>query len=274
MPELPEVEVARLQLERWAAGQVLKRFRVEDPGVVRPTWSTSPRTAVPDPSEALQGALGATAATPIRRGKRIGWHLGELGLGLHLGMTGRLLRRTDDVVPRFGRLGLHIGDRWIWLDDSRRFGCVVPVSPSELPQLLAAGIGPDALLDPLDGPGLGAVLRSRRPIKVALMDQTKIAGIGNIHAVEALFRARIAPQLRAVDLDAAAWDRLARVLPAQLRQAVADTDGDEVDYVTAGGPNPFAVYNRAGEPCLRCEATVEQTRQAGRATFWCPRCQV
>jgi formamidopyrimidine-DNA glycosylase len=273
MPELPEVEVARRQLARWAEGRVLSAVRIEDPGVVRPRWSTRPSDGLVDGAERLAPIVGVVAPAPIRHGKRLGWELGPVGLGIHLGMTGRLMRVAGDAVPPHGRFAVRVEGDWLWLEDSRRFGCVVPVASGSLRALLTDGLGPDALLEPPDGPGLQRACGGRRPIKVALMDQSKLAGVGNIQAVEALFLARIAPARRADTLSADEWAALARAIPAQLARTIGFTDADEVQYVTRGGDNPFSVYGRAEQACPRCGAPIATDRHSGRATFWCPGCQ-
>jgi formamidopyrimidine-DNA glycosylase len=136
------------------------------------------------------------------------------------------------------------------------------------------GAGPDALTEPLDGAGLVAALGGKRAIKVALMDQDRLAGLGNIHAAEACFRAGVAPQRPGASLSPAEWERLAAAIVAQLEATLAGVDpAEELQYVSEGGDNPFAVYGREGEACPRCGGAVAAETQAGRTTFWCPSCQ-
>jgi len=140
----------------------------------------------------------------------------------------------------------------------------------------ADDVGPDALDAGLDGPALAARCQTRASLKAALMDQSRVAGLGNIQVAEALFAAGLDPRVPARALRARDWDRLAAVVPRVLRHAidVTDTDGD-VAYLTDGGhaDNPFAVYGRDGRPCPRCGAEVTRFRQHGRSTWACPACQ-
>lgn len=275
MPELPEVEVCRRNLARWSAGRIVAGVHLEDPGAVRPRPGTRP-TVWPE-AGARVGALVGRAAGPLaRRGKRLAWWFGDLGLLLHLGMSGRWVRREADESPRWGRFGLTLDDgATLWLIDPRRFGCVVPMAGNLLAGALVERLGPDALDAPPRGSELAARLRSRRPVKVALMDQERLAGVGNIHAVEALHRAGIAPATLADALDDVAWARLAAAIPSQLAAAVAETEAEEVAYVSDGShvENPFAVYGREGESCRACGARIARSVIAGRSTWWCPSCQ-
>ncbi|TNE92640.1 MAG: hypothetical protein EP330_01460 [Deltaproteobacteria bacterium] len=273
MPELPEVEIARRQLSRWTAGDVVREVRVLDAAAIRHKRSTMPRDAHPDGVRALEAAVvGRAADEPMRLGKRLGWTFGEAprGLQLHLGMTGQWVRRAPaDEPPRFAKLGLVLDGRTLWFLDSRRFGCVVP--SEDVPRELAEGLGPDAWLNPPNAEELGYLLRGRRPVKVTLLDQARLAGVGNIHAAEALWRSGISPERAGDDLTPAELARLAEELPAQLDEAIRTQDTDEFQYVTQGGENPFSVYGQ--HRCPRCEGDVAKLAQSGRTTWWCPSCQ-
>jgi len=200
---------------------------------------------------------------------------GERGLLIHLGMTGQWLRRSsDEDAPPSARVGMLFGSQMLWFVDRRRFGCLIAVDREEGMRALSAGLGPDALRDALDGPALAAALPGRRALKVALLDQQRIAGLGNIHAAEACYRARVDPRTPCEVLGPVQWRALAEAIRMQLAAALADLPVDRaLTYVTDGGDNPFAVYKRAGEPCLRCGDTVTTAKQGGRSTFWCPGCQ-
>lgn len=275
MPELPEVEACRRNLVRWTAGCRVAAVQVPDPGAVRATRSTSPADALPDGVARVQGVVGQRTVALRRRGKRIAWQLDSAAWLLHLGMTGRWVRRGGGALPRFARLGVTLDDgHTLWFCDSRRFGCVAPVEASEIGEHLADGLGPDALDTPWTGAMLAAHMRTTSAVKVALMDQARLAGVGNIQAVEALFRAGIDPRASCRALAPADWDRLAQALPVQLRATLADAEGDEIAYMTDGAvPNPFSVYGRPGQPCQVCGTPLSQGRQAGRSSFWCTRCQ-
>ena len=277
MPELPEVEIARRQLDRWLVGRRIAATHLPDEAAVRTHLSTRPDDVLPGATGLVGGLIGSRVEATSRHGKRLGvvFDAGR-AWAVHLGMSGRWVRREDGDAPRFARLGLEVEDgATVWFSDMRRFGCVAPVHADALDATLTAGHGPDALDACPDGPGLAARFRTRSAIKTALLQQERLAGLGNIHAVEALFRARIAPGRSAQGLTPSEWAALADAIPAQLRYALDVTEAEEVAYMTDGGhvENPFAVYGREGEACGSCGASVVRARHSGRSTFWCPGCQ-
>lgn len=274
MPELPEVEICRRGLMRQGAGRVVRAVVVPDPGAIRGRRDTRPSRALPDGEAQLRArVVGKRAGALSRHGKRIAWAFPDGGLLLTLGMTGKWAPRPMGDEPRFGRLALVLDDRALWFIDTRRFGCVVPAGEARLDELLHEGLGPDALLDPPTASELAARMRTVTPIKVALMDQARLAGVGNIHAAEVCWRARIHPATPALELDAAAWERLAQAIPAWLAHMVELQDTDEMAYINEGGDNPFEVYGRVGAPCRRCGDAVQSARHGGRITVWCATCQ-
>jgi formamidopyrimidine-DNA glycosylase len=275
MPELPEVEISRQQLERWAGGHELVAVHVHDPAVIRGELSSRPSAALPGGADRLRALVGRRAGAPVRHGKRLGWLFGDRGFVAHYGMSGYWSRSAPgEDPPPLARLGLEFDRVTTWYVDARRFGCVVPVEAGSLPGLLVGDCGPDALDAALDGPQLRVRVGCRKGLKAALMEQDRLAGLGNIHAAEACFRARVSPWLRADSLTDAQWRSLSEAIRAQLRDTVLAEDGtDELRYVNLGGPNPFSVYDREGEPCPRCGAPIAAGEQAGRTTYWCPSCQ-
>lgn len=274
MPELAEVEVARRQLVRWIGDRALDDLVVADPLAVRTTRSTSLADAHPDGAAAVAWAAGRRLDRTQRVGKRLWLGLGDRALLVHLGMSGRLVRReVGEAVPRHGRVAFVAGRTAVWLVDTRRFGCVVPLA-ADTPW--ADDLGPDALEADLDGPALAARCRARSSLKAVLMDQARLAGLGNIQVAEALFAAGLDPRASAASLTDAHWARLAEAIPAGLRHALAVTDtDDDVAYLSDGAhaDNPFAVYGRDGQPCVRCGATIVRFRQHGRTTWACTACQ-
>lgn len=268
MPELPEVEFARRSLERWFDGRRLVRAEAE------PRARTF-RGAQPAAFEALSGAL--TRAD--RRGKYLllGFSDGG-GAVAHLGMTGKLLRRPKgEVVPHSrARLELDSGDV-IHFRDPRLFGRIEPRPAQELdthPSVRA--LGRDPLVDGLTTAQLEEALgSSRQQLKVALMDQGRLAGLGNIHAAEALFRARLHPARAPASLTRDEWKRLRTAVLATIRFALAQQPvGEDIEYVEEpGSENPFLVYGRAGTACRRCGTKVVSFTQGGRTTHLCPTCQ-
>lgn len=274
MPEAPEVESCRRALLRWTRDAPIRAVRVPDPACLRRVPSTLPSDALPDGAKVAAALFTGARTKDVRRvGKRIGWTFRDRpqGVLVHLGMTGRWMRRRDESPNAKVRLVLEVGDAELWFEDGRRFGCVVPMPAADLPDALASGQGPDAIDDPPDKELLRALLRGRRPVKIALMDQAVIAGLGNIHSAEVLWRAKVHPEIACDALSDAAIARLAAAIPEQVRRYV--DDADEIEYVNLGGPNPFAIYGREGEPCSRCGEGIARIGQGGRSTFFCPRCQ-
>lgn len=276
MPELPEVESARRALLAWLPGRI-DAVTVLDPAVVRSKLSTRPADALADGVDVARGLFdGATTARILRHGKRLGWVLRrgrvERAVLLHFGMTGRVVRRSATDEPGAGvRLALAAGDTRVWFEDRRRFGCVVPVRPADLDARLREGHGPDALDEPLDAATLRERALGRRAIKDVLMDQAVLAGLGNIHVVEVLWRARLHPDTLPNDVPPAAWKRLAKEIPAQLADFIEQPD-NEITYVNLGGENPFKVYGREGEPCPRCGTPITRSARS-RSTYFCSGCQ-
>jgi formamidopyrimidine-DNA glycosylase len=287
MPELPEVEVAARNLRRWGVGKRVSATAA-DPRAAR---IFRPATA---------RALGRLRGKRLDEVRRIGKNLlltfgapGEdrLGVWSHLGMTGKWVRRrADDPPPPSRRLSLALDDgaRLDYVDMRMfgRFRLVPRARFEEVPDL--AALGPDPLIDGVDARRLGERLaRVALPIKVALLDQTVLAGVGNIQASESLFRAKIDPRRPARSLSPAELKRLARGIRDSIAFTLksfgktgADGRDEDIAYVEENAPNPFLVYGRAGEPCpagKRGQAgkhgTIVRIVQAQRATFYCPSCQ-
>jgi formamidopyrimidine-DNA glycosylase len=163
--------------------------------------------------------------------------------------------------------------------DVRRFGTWRLLEPAEVDPYLRVRLGPEPLQPGFTSAWLGARLANRRaPVKAALLDQRTVAGLGNIYADEALWRARLSPFTPAGELDSAALRRLPRAIRAALRQGIARQGATLRDYRRPGGEegamqHEFHAYGRTGEPCDRCGTPIEKWRVAGRGTWFCPRCQ-
>lgn len=288
MPELPEVEHAARTLRRLALGRRVVRVLVD--GRAR-------RIFRPDGPAALVAALtGARLGAVERRGKQLLLTLeatgGVVGLNSHLGMTGKWeagprwplagpvgpAAREAPPLPPHVRAALWLDDgSAVHYDDPRMFGRLRLVPGARFEALAeVAALGPDPLHDGIDAGALGAGLAAtRRPVKVALLDQGLLAGVGNIHAAEACWRARLDPRRRADRLSPAEVAALARGLRATFRFALAKLDGPDIEYIEEGGDNPFHVYGREGARCRHpgCGGEVRRVVQAQRSTFFCPRCQ-
>lgn len=264
MPELPEVETIR----RGLLGLVGKTFARYEA-----LW---PRQAVPD-ATSVQAALEGRALTALtRRGKHLLFLLeGGAAIGLHLRMSGRL----ECVAPGEAARETHVRGIFTFTDgtrllfaDARKFGRV-----TLLPDLAAfsLALGPEPLDDAFTPAVLRAALaRTSRPLKAALLDQTLVAGIGNIYADEALFRARLHPRRAAGSLTSLEAGRLVKAIRAALEDGIAH-NGTSFDWIYPGGhmQDHLAVYGRTGEPCPRCGTRLERIIVAQRGTHFCPRCQ-
>jgi formamidopyrimidine-DNA glycosylase len=284
MPELPEVEVAARNLRRWALGRRVAAARAGAAGA---------RIFRPASGRALQKLVGGRFRAVDRVGKNLLVTLdgrdGALGVWSHLGMTGKWVRRQgDEPPPRFERVELTLDDgARLYYADLRLFGRLrlVPGARFDaIPDL--RDLPPDPLANGIDAATLhDRLAKTRLPIKVALLDQSLLPGVGNIHASEGLFRARIDPRRAARSLSRAEVGRLAHGLLASFEHALASfrtagADGGNADVVYIeedATQNPFLVYGREGEPCPGGKRgkhdTITRIVQAGRSTFFCPSCQ-
>jgi formamidopyrimidine-DNA glycosylase len=263
MPELPEVEHNRRNLERWIGGGRIIAARPLDARIVRPL-------AGPAFARALRRRVVEHVE---RRGKWIRVALDDGGkLFVHLGMTGWFERVASGAPPlRFERVRFELTRRaavtGVAYTDPRRWGRIV-LAREDLATYRA--LGPDPLADGIDPRALATKLarRKKSTIKEALLDQRVLAGIGNIQAIEALWKAKIDPRSRAGALAPVDVRALARALHWTIERTLADlAKGDD------GAANPFRVYGRKGEPCPRCGATLRWIELAGRTTTFCPGCQ-
>ncbi len=243
-------------LRRRAKGRTIEKVRLLHPALkrrVRPA--------------ALRALAGARIVRVERRGKHQLLHLDDGRIvQVHFRMNGDWeAGRTGDPLPRFARAVLEFDDGTrLALVDSRALGTLdVHAADAEL----ALGLGPDAADRGWTAAALGRGLANRRgPIKPTLLDQKLVAGLGNIYAAEALWRARISPFQRADSIGDAAVRRLRSAIAAVIKRATGSryTDDDTVD---------LDVYDRKGEPCRRCGTPIERVTQAGRGTYFCPECQ-
>lgn len=256
MPELPEVEAAMDVLRRRAKGRTIVRARLLHPALRR---RVRPAT--------LRALAGARITRVERRGKHQLLHLDDGRIvHVHFRMNGDWEHgRAGTSLPRFARAVLEFDDETrLVLVDSRALG-TLDVHPAGAE--LDLGLGPDAADRGWTAAQLGAALARRRgPIKPALLDQKLVAGLGNIYAAESLWRARISPFVRADALSAVQVRTLRSAIAAVIRRATGSryTDDDTTK---------LDVYDREGLPCRRCKTPIERVVQAGRSTYFCPKCQ-
>lgn len=282
MPELPEVEVLVRHLRPLVCGKKIRAVVVRRARVLAPTSFGQ-----------LQRALrGATFTGLARRGKYLVFELRRPGrrapfsLVGHLGMTGRMyLLPRRAPLPKHAAVVLDLGRESFVYEDARYFGRLT------LDTRALSRLGPEPLSKGFTAATFGAALaRSRQAIKVKLLDQSLIGGVGNIYASEALFRARIAPQVAASKLSRAQVQALWRTIRAVLVEAIRfgstiplhhgeqrGADGLFYFGLAAGAADYYAerlrVYDRKGLPCPRCRTAIRRIVQAARSTFYCPVCQ-
>ncbi len=282
MPELPEVEVLVRHLAPLLKHRTIRRVEVRRKRVVTPAA----------PRQFARALRGATFLALTRRGKYLVFALRAartrkrfLLLG-HLGMTGRMyVLRRRQPEPKHAAVVLGLGAVKFVYEDTRYFGRLT-FDTSPLSRL-----GPEPLGEPQAPESfVRALQRSSQPIKVKLLDQSLVAGVGNIYASEALFRARISPRRAARRLSPAQVARLWQAIREVLQEAIdrgstvpldwaglGDKDGLFYFGRAVGAPDYYEeglrVYDREGRSCPQCGAPIRRVVQAARSTFFCPRCQ-
>jgi len=288
MPELPEVETVCRGLAPALEGRLLLKVETRRAGL-----------RIPFPKDFAKRLTGRRVIALRRRAKYI---LAALDSGetlvIHLGMSGRMAVYAEGGVQKLGQYvydaappeagsGKHDhvvfetdAPARIVFTDHRRFGLMTLIPTATLDDdKLFEGLGVEPLSNHFHGDYLAEVLNGKKtPIKSALLDQRVIAGIGNIYACEALFRARISPKRLAGKVSAAAVGVLADAIKDVLRDAIAAGGSSLRDYKQADGnignfQHHFLVYGREGEVCSECGGTIKRIVQAGRSTFYCSKCQ-
>jgi formamidopyrimidine-DNA glycosylase len=271
MPELPEVETIRRHLAPGVESRRLDAVEIFDP---RWTLPLAPR-------EVADAVRGRRVERLGRRGKYLEWVLtDDVFLLMHLRMTGTLLYDPAERPPHARvRLGFDDGHA-LWFDDPRRFGTgELAIGLEARDAFFAARLG----LEPFDADFTERHFRAlargcRAPVKAFLLDQKRIAGVGNIYADEALFRARIHPLRPANRLTGRQLDALRAGVIESLEAGIAAKgatidDFRHPDGVEGSFQNRFLIHLRAGEPCVECGRTVEKLVAAGRGTYVCRSCQ-
>lgn len=267
MPELPEVEIARRNLARWLKG---RRVIATDSEPTR-TFRGADRAAF----SLIKGSL----LKAERKGKYLLLSFERnQGLLAHLGMTGKFVRRDKGANETYSKARFVLDNqKVIHFRDPRLFGRLEPVKADSLWSLpVIQALGVDPLNQGLTSTDLrNALGETRLDLKVALMDQSKVSGLGNIHAAESLFRSGIHPARKCTSLTEADWKKLSQAILKAIAFALDQEDEDEIRYVEEpGSTNPFWVYGKAKTLCRKCrKSEIESFVQAGRTTFFCPHCQ-
>jgi formamidopyrimidine-DNA glycosylase len=281
MPELPEVEVLARHLRPLLRGKTIRSISLRRVKVLSPT----------SPREFRRALLGAKFTGLSRRGKYLLFQLAGRTTGKqvtllgHLGMTGRMfLARKRERPPVHAAVVLDLGGENFIYEDTRYFGRLT------LDVSAVKKLGPEPLgRDFQPATFARALNRSRQAIKVKLMDQTVVAGVGNIYASEALFRAQLSPKRAANRLNPEQIKRLWRAIREVLAGAIRggstvplNFGGGKSDGLFYFGRSPetpdfyeerLRVYGREGRPCLKCGHPIRRLTQAARSTYYCPQCQ-
>lgn len=275
MPELPEVELVARSLDR-----LISRRRIVAAKLLQP--DIAPDTTKQAFARRLRGRRIKRVG---RRGKLLVFEFErELFLLTHLRMTGRfLLLPPEAPLPKHTHAIFYLDDeRRLIFSDQRRFGRMRLVRAAELPHLKQLRmLAPEPFAAEFTAAYLRAVFaRTRRALKEVLLDQTKVTGLGNIYAAEAMFLAGINPQVVAAALAPRRLPRLHRAILAVLNESIAhgstinvDPEDIEGSYYDGGYQGRWRVYDRAGEPCVNCHTRIRRIVQANRSTYFCPRCQ-
>jgi formamidopyrimidine-DNA glycosylase len=272
VPELPEVETVCRQLEPELEGRRIESLEVLDPRWCRPT-----------PPAELEGAVAGRAINGLgRRGKYLLLGLdGAQTLVMHLRMTGNLVlvegeEKLDHLRARFA---LDDG-REVWFTDPRRFGEALLIDDDALDAHFASRLGIEPLSAEFTPEALGEIAAGRTvPLKSFLLDQKGVAGVGNIYADEALFRARLHPLSPAGSMKPEHLEALRDAVVAALEAGIDGGGASIDDYRDGRGEkgrmqDEFLVHTREGQPCPRCEGTIERIVVSARSTYFCPACQV
>ncbi len=274
MPELPEVETIRRHLAPFVEGRTLERMEILDARWCDPA----------DPATLHDAVDGRRIESLGRRGKYLIWTLeDEVHVVMHLRMTGNLLIvRAGDIAERpYTRVEflLDNADR-VLFTDPRRFGTgVVLLGDDALEDYFNTRLGVEPLSPDFTTDALRTLARNRKqPVKAFLLNQERLAGVGNIYADEALFKARIHPLRPVGTLKRSQLDALREGVIESLEAGIDSRGASIDDYRNPDGAEgmfqtKFQVHLREGEPCIRCGTTIKKMRAAGRGTYVCEKCQ-
>jgi formamidopyrimidine-DNA glycosylase len=274
VPELPEVETVRRRLAPVLEGRTFVEVEIADARLTRPL----------DPVEVARELEGERVVLVDRRGKYLIVRF-ESGRALlvHLRMTGSLLHGERGQLPddphRHAVVRLDDGSD-VAYRDVRRFGTWLLLEPADVDTYVNARVGREPLAAAYRARHLAEQLESRRaPIKAAILDQRTVAGVGNIYADEALWRAQIHPLTPASTLGLDEVKALHRAIRQALQAGIRRQGSTLRDYRlpdggTGSAQHEFKVYGRGGEPCDRCGTPIDKIRVAGRGTWYCPSCQL
>lgn len=278
MPELPEVETIRIGLQKHLVGHKILDIHIN-----------LPKIFIGD----IQPIIGAKVVSVRRFGKGlvIGLNNG-FSLAAHVKMTGQFIYLSNNMSskPHPEKVGKLPGkfthiifnldkNAVLYYNDIRQFGWIKVVKTDKILELpFFKNLGPEPLKDLTLEKFIDLTSKSKTPIKLLLMDQTKIGGIGNIYANDALYVSSIHPKRPASSLTTDEQSRLFTAIETVLKKGIEVGGASERNYVnvlgeTGGYQNFFQIYGKVGKPCPRCKTTIERIALGGRGTFFCPACQ-
>ena len=275
MPELPEVEVIVRSLDKLVSNRK----------IIAAELLRERLAPFDSPSQFAEKLKNATIKSVDRRGKHILFDLDNARtLIVHLRMSGRfILLQIEDELPKFTHAVLYFEDETrLVFKDQRHFGFMRIAKTADLAETKElAKLAPEPFSDQFDAKYLRAVMKnSKRPLKLFLLDQTKVPGLGNIYASEALFLAKLNPKTLAGKVSAKKIKILHEKIREVLGAAIAHISASGVNheradksYFKSGIGKSWAVYERENKPCRACETPIVRIRQGGRSTYFCPRCQ-
>lgn len=263
MPELPEVEIVRRNLEAWWVGRAAEEVVIHD--------------------EKLLGEDGPERAAEMFRGEMVeAWRRGKYltarfdggeAAVFHFRMTGKIIC-ADQPDPEYARMAWRVPKAgWLVFKDPRRLGQLDVCTPSEFESYEAfEKMGPEPL--ELTGDDYAGLFSDRRLVKSSMLDQETVAGLGNIAVSEVMWRVGLEPRAKGGDLSESDWDAFADAVREWADYVLRAEGGEEVEYLAEGrDDNPFAVYGREGEPCPSCGTDIERVDVSGRSTYFCGECQ-
>ena len=288
MPELPEVEHVVRALRRVVVGRTIIASEVRLPKLIAPLAVSTFNRKIKQSTITRVFRRGKYILIEGQKPERKRGHLSRSGkqtsaliLAVHLRMTGKFVLLTaDDELPKHAHAIFYLDrDQRLVFRDQRQFGVMKLIDPTKL--LQAKGIrelAPEPLEEEFTLYYLGNILkRSHRSLKTLLLDQTKVLGLGNIYAAEALWRARINPFKSADELSsrrvAALYEAIREVLQFAVDHIRASISLEEKFSYGAAFERFWQVYEREGEPCTRCGTKIRRATHGGRSTYWCPKCQ-
>jgi formamidopyrimidine-DNA glycosylase len=270
MPELPEVETTLRGISPYAKGQTITHVEVRHFGLRWPINSD------------LADILNQQTINQIeRRAKYLLFHCDKGCLLVHLGMSGRLSVLDQGIdAQKHDHVDIELGNGYlIRFTDPRRFGAIIWTETDPYQHQLIEHLGPEPLSEQFDAAYLSSQLKNRKtPIKTAIMNGEIVVGVGNIYANEALFLSGIHPSRKANNLTITETETLIEQIKHVLNKAITAGGTTLKDFRKSDGkPGYFSqqlhVYGRDGEQCTQCKQVIEVTKQAQRATYYCPTCQ-